>query len=124
VALFIGLAAINLTRAGEGAVVEVQQAQIERANTLLSQKESHNVVLDIFPENIAKAVADGQVLQVVIFSILFGIGLARLSDEKKKPMLQFAEGLSDVMFKFTDLVMYFALLRWREPWPMPLHRWA
>jgi len=108
VALFIGLAAINITRAGEGAVVEVQQAQIERANTLLSQKESHNVVLDIFPENIAKAVAEGQVLQVVIFSILFGIGLARLSDEKKKPMLQFAEGLSDVMFKFTDLVMYFA----------------
>src|SRR5260221_13771033 len=46
IALFIGLAAINLTRAGEGAVVEVQQAQIERANTLLSQKESHNVVLD------------------------------------------------------------------------------
>jgi proton glutamate symport protein len=66
------------------------------------------VVLDIFPENIAKAVADGQVLQVVVFSILFGIALAQLSDEKKKPMLTFAEGLSDVMFRFTHIVMYFA----------------
>ena len=108
VALFIGLGAINITRAGEGAVVEVQQAQVDRANKLLSEKESHNAVLDIFPENIARAVAEGQVLQVVVFSILFGIGLARLSDDKKKPMLQFAEGLSDVMFKFTDIVMYFA----------------
>src|SRR5258706_12488352 len=108
VALFIGLAAINITRAGEGAGVEVQQAQVDRANKLLSEKESHNVMLDIFPENIGTAAAEGRVLQVVVFSILFGIGLARLSDEKKKPMLQFAEGLSDVMFKFTDLVMYFA----------------
>ncbi len=108
VALFIGLGAINLTRAGVGAVVEVQQAQVERANKLISQKESHDVILDIFPENIAKAVADNSILQVVVFSVLFGIALAQLSDEKKRPMLQFAEGLSDVMFKLTNLVMYFA----------------
>lgn len=108
IALLIGLAAINITRAGEGAVIEVQQAQVDRANKLLAQKESHNVILDVFPENIAKGIAEGHVLQVVVFSILFGIALAMLSDEKKKPMLQFAEGLSDVMFKFTDIVMYFA----------------
>jgi proton glutamate symport protein len=66
------------------------------------------VILDIFPENIAKAVAENQILQVVVFSIIFAIALARLNDEKKKPMLTFAEGLSDVMFKFTDIVMYVA----------------
>ena len=108
VALFIGLAAINITKAGEGMVVQADASQVERANKLLAQKESHDVILDIFPENIAKAVADNSVLQVVVFSILFGIALALLSDEKKKPMLQFAEGLSDVMFKFTNVVMYFA----------------
>lgn len=107
-ALFIGLAAINFTKAGEGAIVEIKESQTQKAEKLLSQKESHDVVLDIFPENIAKAVADGQVLQVVVFSILFGIALAQLSDEKKKPMLTFAEGLSDVMFRFTHIVMYFA----------------
>jgi proton glutamate symport protein len=108
IALFIGLVAINVTRAGEGASMEAQQAQVERANKLLAQKESHDVILDIFPENIAKAVAENQILQVVVFSIIFAVALARLSDEKKKPMLSFAEGLSDVMFKFTDIVMYVA----------------
>jgi proton glutamate symport protein len=107
-ALFIGLGAINLTKAGEGAVVEIKESQTQRAEKLLAQKESHDVVLDVFPENIAKAIADGQVLQVVVFSIIFGIALAQLSDEKKKPMLAFAEGLSDVMFRFTHIVMYFA----------------
>lgn len=110
IALFIGLAAINLTRAGEGANMQAQEAQAARAKTLLEQKQSHDVLLDIFPENIAKAVADGQVLQVVVFSIIFAVALALLSDEKKKPMLSFAEGLSDVMFKFTNIVMYVAPL--------------
>ena len=109
-ALFIGLAAINLTRAGEGANMTAQDAQTQRANQLLEQKHSHDVILDIFPENIAKAVADGQVLQVVVFAIIFAVALAQLSDEKKKPMLSFAEGLSDVMFKFTNIVMYVAPL--------------
>lgn len=109
-ALFIGLAAINFTKAGVGAHVEVAQSQEQRAEKLLSQKETHNVILDIFPENIAKSIGEGQVLQVVVFSIMFAIALAMLSDEKKKPMLQFAESLSEVMFKFTHIVMYFAPL--------------
>jgi proton glutamate symport protein len=108
VALFIGLGAINLTKAGEGVHIETGDAQVNRATQLLAQKKEHDVILDIFPENIAKAVSEGHVLQVVVFSILFGIALALLSDERKKPMLHFAEGLSDVMFKFTNIVMYFA----------------
>ncbi len=109
-ALVIGLAAINITRAGEGTHVEVQQGQVTRAQRLIDQSHEHDVILDIFPENIAKAIAEGQVLQVVVFSILFGVALAQLSDEKKKPVLTFAEGLSEVMFKFTNMVMYFAPL--------------
>jgi proton glutamate symport protein len=108
IALVVGLVAINLTRAGDGAEMVAQEAQVQRAEKLLEQKQSHDVILDIFPENIAKAVGDGQILQVVVFSIFFAVALAKLSDEKKKPMLSFAEGLSDVMFKFTDLVMYVA----------------
>ena len=108
VALFIGLGAINLTKAGEGAqLIQIEEAQVDKAGALLKQ-EKKNHLLEIFPENIAKAVAEGQVLQVVVFSVLFGISLALLSDERKKPILQFAEGLSDVMFKFTNIIMYFA----------------
>ncbi len=109
VALFIGLVSINLSKAGIGTDLHAQNAQIEKAQTLLAQKQSHDVILDIFPENIAKAVSDNQILQVVIFSILFGIGLALVKNqEKKAAVLLFSEGLSEVMFKFTNMVMLFA----------------
>src|SRR5690606_9375333 len=62
-------------------------------------------ILDIFPENIAKAVAEGQVLPIVVFSVIFGIALAMLNEEKKRPMLQFSESLAETMFKFTHIIM-------------------
>lgn len=111
VALFIGLVSINLSGAGYGSNLEAKDAQMEKAQVLLGQKQSHDVILDIFPENIAKAVAENQILQIVVFSILFGIGLALVkNEEKKRTMLMFSEGLSEVMFKFTHLVMLFAPL--------------
>jgi proton glutamate symport protein len=103
VALFIGLAAINISKAGVGAKIppptEVLQVQKLTAT---------DTILHIFPENIAKSIAEGQVLQVVVFSILFGIGLAMVREDKRKPMLRFAESLTEVMFKFTNVVMLFA----------------
>ncbi|MES2628197.1 MAG: cation:dicarboxylase symporter family transporter [Bacteroidota bacterium] len=111
IALVIGLAAINLTKAGVGAEMNAQQTQVEKATKLLDQKkDGSNHILEIFPENIAKSVAENSVLQVVVFAILFAVALAMLPEEKKRPMLQFTESLSEVMFKFTDLVMRFAPL--------------
>ncbi|MFY8191195.1 MAG: dicarboxylate/amino acid:cation symporter [Bacteroidia bacterium] len=111
IALVIGLFAINLTQAGVGSNLEAQNSQIEKANSILAQKQSHDVILDIFPENIAKAVVENQILQIVMFSILFGIGLALVKNEEKKAaILLFSEGLSEVMFKFTHIVMLFAPL--------------
>lgn len=109
-ALIVGLVAINLTRAGEGAEMKAEQAQVEKAASLKKGSESHDFLLEVFPENIAKSVAENKVLQVVVFSVLFGIALAKLTEEKKKPVLQYTEGLAEVMFKFTDIVMYFAPL--------------
>jgi proton glutamate symport protein len=48
------------------------------------------------------------VLPIVVFSVIFGIALALLSENKKKPMLGFAESLAETMFKFTNIIMYFA----------------
>jgi proton glutamate symport protein len=110
IALVIGLAAINISKAGVGSALEAQGAQIEKANSLLNQKQTHSVILDIFPENIAKSVVENQVLQIVVFSILFGIGLALITSDRKKSMLDFCEALGEVMFKFTDIVMMFAPL--------------
>jgi proton glutamate symport protein len=105
IALFIGLFAINFTKAGEGIVLPPASAHEE----LVPQAQTwQDVVLHIFPENIAKSVAEGQVLQIVIFSVLFGIGLALVKGKQRDTMLSFVESLSEVMFKFTQIVMYFA----------------
>jgi len=104
-ALFIGLAAINLSKAGMG----VNLAPPAQTEQLAAARETAtDVILHIFPENIAKSVAEGQVLQVVIFSIVFAIALALISEEKRRPMLAFAESLSETMFKFTNIIMLFA----------------
>jgi proton glutamate symport protein len=104
-ALFIGLAAINLSRAGAGITLP---AAVHEELPAVAPQSWTDILLHIFPENIAKSVADGQVLQIVVFSILFGIALALLPEKKRRPMLEFSEGLSDVMFKFTNIIMYFA----------------
>ncbi|MDX1941416.1 MAG: cation:dicarboxylase symporter family transporter [Saprospiraceae bacterium] len=105
IALFIGLAAINISKAGVG-IPPMPTAEQAPVNV---QKQSwEDIILHIFPENIAKSVYEGQILQIVVFSILFGIGVAMLKGKPRETMLGFAEGLSEAMFKFTNIVMYFA----------------
>jgi proton glutamate symport protein len=106
-ALFIGLAAINISKAGVGVqlppIPEEQVSAVKPAATPLG-----DIILHAFPENIAQSVAEGQVLQVVVFSIIFAIAVGLLSEAKRRPMLSLAEGLTDAMFKFTNIVMLFA----------------
>ncbi len=104
-ALFIGLAAINISGAGRNIPVH---AAAPAGVPEIKQQSPADIILHIFPENVAKSVAEGQVLQVVVFSILFAVGLAMVPEGKRKPVLAFAEGLSEVMFRFTNIIMYFA----------------
>jgi proton glutamate symport protein len=104
-ALFIGLLAINISQAGAGVVPPANAAA---AQVNAPPQKASDIILHSFPENIAKAVVEGQVLQVVVFSIIFGIALAMLGDDKRRPMLLFCESLSETMFKFTNIVMLFA----------------
>lgn len=106
VALFIGLGAINLTQAGVG--VPQPGAGAASAAVAATPQKWTDIVLHIFPENIAKSVAEGQILQIVVFSVIFGIALAQIGEEKRRPMLAFCESLSELMFKFTNIVMLFA----------------
>jgi proton glutamate symport protein len=110
VALFIGLLAINVSQAGIGVKVEARSADKAKSTEILAQKAEHkDHFVEIFPENISKAIGENQVLQVVIFSIIFAIGLGMVKHEQhKRTMLNFAESLSEVMFKFTDIIMFLA----------------
>jgi proton glutamate symport protein len=109
-ALFIGLAAINFTKAGVGVAQNTASASEADALQPAAHQTAADIILHIFPENIAKSVAEGQVLQVVIFAIIFAIGLALSPERPRRIMLDFCESLSEVMFKFTNVVMYFAPL--------------
>src|SRR6516225_6696827 len=102
-AIFLGLGAINLTKAGVGVQIP---ASSTTASTPLSKLSAEDTILQVFPENIAKAVADGAVLQVVAFSLIFAVALAMISEARRRPMLAFCESLAETMFKFTNIVMY------------------
>ena len=105
IALVIGLLFINITRAGEG--IKVPETLLkELPDVKVKTWQDH--IIDIFPENIIKSIYEGNVLPIVLFSVIFGIALALLNERKKKPMVDFAESLAETMFKFTNIIMYFA----------------
>jgi proton glutamate symport protein len=104
IALVIGLAAINISKAGVG--INLQGAHEEKVE--LVKVSGQEAVLNAFPENIAKSVADGKILQVIIFSLLFGLALALVPEDKRKPLLDFCEAVAQTMFKFVKIVMIFA----------------
>jgi proton glutamate symport protein len=105
IALGIGIFFINLTKAGVG--IKVPENLLKELPEV-KHKTWQDHIIDIFPENIIKSIYDGHVLPIVVFSVLFAIGLAMLPAIKKKPVLDFTEGLAETMFKFTNIIMYFA----------------
>src|SRR5579875_3065998 len=110
-ALVIGLLAINISKAGVGLSLPAAPAALAAAAApVVAPGPVHwdDFLLHIFPENIAKSVAEGQILQVAVFAVFFGIALATLSEDKRGPVLRLCESLSEVMFRFTNVVMYFA----------------
>jgi proton glutamate symport protein len=114
IALIIGLAAIDISKAGVGlnmtaapALAAIQHTAPEAQPPPLSWQQ---FLVHVFPENIASAIAENQILQVVVFAILFGLALGRLSEAKRAPMLRLAESLTEAMFAFTNIVMLMAPL--------------
>jgi len=105
-ALVIGLIAINISKAGVGINLSAITGNVPAVATKM--QTTQEFILHIFPENIAKAIAEGNILQIVIFSIIFGIALSMLNEKYKSPMLKLTASLTEVMFKFTGIIMYFA----------------
>ena len=106
IALFLGIGAINLTRAGEG--VHLPAPAADQAAAPAAALKWDDFLLHVFPENLAKSVAENQMLQVAVFAVLFGIALTLVPEKTRQPMLGLAESLAQTMFKFTNIVMYYA----------------
>ncbi len=106
IALFMGLAAVNLARPGEG--LELRKTEQETA--LAQAPPSLAGMLEhVFPASIIDAMARGEVLQIVVFALLFGAACAAIG-ERAQPVVRFMEALAEVMFQYTRYVMYLAPL--------------
>lgn len=105
IALFIGLFFANWFEPGVGIMAP---ADFSGELPKVEQQTWQEIILHAFPENLAKSIYNGDVLQVVVFSVIFGVSLALLPDEKKKKFVGGIEMLAEVMFKFTKIIMLFA----------------
>ena len=106
IALFIGLAAVHITKPGVGVNLGVTA---QTGAELAQNKPSLNSFLEhLVPQSFFEAAARNEVLQVVFFSILFAVALSSLRGKPKQVMLDGCEALAEVMFKFTAIIMRYA----------------
>jgi proton glutamate symport protein len=105
--LVIGLIAINLSQAGVGVALP---AALQAAVPGVHPEGWQQIVLNIFPENIALAVAQNQILQVAVFALLFGTALATMPDAKRAPLVNVLQSLTETMFRLTRIITYMAPL--------------
>lgn len=105
-ALVIGLVVVNSVKPGIG--VELRADTSVLGTVAQSQpKTLVETIVHIFPSSVVKSMVEGDVLQIVAFSILFAMAVGAMG-ERGKPVFTFCESLSQVMFKFTGYVMLFA----------------
>ena len=103
-ALLIGLVTVNVMRPGIGMVLPLPQGAPPISATAQTWQQ---ILLHMVPTSVIEAMATGDVLQIVVFSIVFAIGLGMVG-EKGKPMIQWCESLTEAMFKVTNIVMLYA----------------
>ena len=102
-ALIIGLVAVNITKPGIGVNLPLGQGSEITAKA----QTWDQILLHVVPESVIDAMAKGDVLQIVVFSVFFGIALGMVG-EKGRPVLVWCEALAEAMFKFTNIVMHYA----------------
>jgi len=102
-ALFVGLAAVNLVQPGAGVALPREAA----AGAAVTSPGLSEILEHTFPTSIVDAMARGEVLQIVVFSLLFGMACAAIG-ARARPVLELCDSLTGIMFRFTDYVMWFA----------------
>jgi Na+/H+-dicarboxylate symporter len=105
IALLIGLAVVNIMKPGVGASL---QPSADAGEIVAKQQTFGDVLTHVFPQSFFEAAANGEVLQVVVFTLIFSFALAMLGQEKRTVILTFCDSLAETMFKFTNIVMKYA----------------
>jgi proton glutamate symport protein len=107
IALFLGLGLVNLFKPGVGVSLAVSADTRTAAAMVQSQQHVWDILLHMFPTSVVDSMARGDILQVVIFSMFFGIAVAAIG-AKGQPVIDLMESTAQAMFKFTGYVMAFA----------------
>lgn len=107
VGLFIGLGVVNLTKPGVGVSLVASQSEAMQQITSNHPRTLVETLVHVFPSSIVDALARGDILQTVAFAVLFAMAASAIG-EKGKPIIRAMESLSQVMFKLTNYVMWFA----------------
>lgn len=111
IAIIVGLLAANITKPGEGIdMSKLAKGDIEQYVQTTEEVSSHSFAdtfVNIVPSNIIDALAKGDMLAIIFFAVLFGLGIAAIG-EKGKPVLAFFQGTADAMFYVTNQIMKFA----------------
>ncbi|MCH6267325.1 MULTISPECIES: cation:dicarboxylate symporter family transporter [Neobacillus] len=111
VAIIVGLLAANIFQPGAGVDMgSLQKTDIGGYVDTAETVESHGMAetfVNVVPPNIIKAIVDGNMLAIIFFSVLFGLGLTVIG-EKGKPVIAFFQGTAEAMFWVTNQVMKFA----------------
>src|SRR6266568_4620065 len=106
-ALFIGLTVVNFMKPGAGVTLAAANTEILGTLGQSHPKTFVETIVHIFPSSVIEAMARGDVLQIVAFSVLFALAVSAVG-EKGKPIIRAMDSLSQIMFKFTNYVMMFA----------------
>ncbi|MGF6097639.1 cation:dicarboxylate symporter family transporter [Pseudomonas sp. 18175] len=108
-AIIVGLVLGNLLKPGAG----TELSSLHAANITLptSNGGGHSlgqIIVGIIPDNVINAMAQGSLLSVLFFAVMFGLGVARLPAERKDPVIALLRGVSDAMFKVTSMIMAYS----------------
>lgn len=110
IALFIGLGVANFTNPGLGSFKPISIPNIDEITQMSSMVHQHSFsafFTGMFPTSIVQSMADGNLLQIVVFSIFFALAICTIG-QKAKPVMDLLNSVCQIMFKFTEFVMLFA----------------
>lgn len=110
IALFIGLAVANLINPGHGATHPAYLPhldEISRVSSSICHSSFGEFLSNLFPTSVIQSMAEGNLLQIVVFSIFFALAICTIG-KKAKPVMDLLNSICQIMFKFTEFVMLFA----------------
>ncbi|MDF2516993.1 MAG: C4-dicarboxylate transporter DctA [Sphingobacterium sp.] len=114
IALIIGLVFVNVIQPGKGMNADLASLDISSVSHYIAEsKKPHSFmdfIMDIIPENVIASVASDNILQVLVFAVLFGIGMTKIGHQAAEPVINVLQSFLKVLFSIIKMVMYLAPL--------------